>query len=211
MASKSLLDWPRESTISTIFFSLGGLLIDLSAIPVSRFLSSPTGLSARFLTPLLSGTLLRVSNGASAIESKPLKAVALLSLFYVFGVFVLSAIMSVTAQLMGNKTGYKNKEPRLIKRHLTGLPHRMVATHEALYDIFPAYALAAALFASSVSASDRLTPAGSTALNALVLHVFLKLFVFAPAYVLDVDLVRTCSHVTALGAILNAFWDVAVA
>jgi hypothetical protein len=29
-------------------------------------------------------------------------------------------------------------EPRLNKRNLPpGLPHRMVATHEALYDIFP--------------------------------------------------------------------------
>ncbi|KAJ7932967.1 hypothetical protein B0H13DRAFT_2650624 [Mycena leptocephala] len=93
--------------------------------------------------------------------------------------------MSATAQLMGNKTGYKNKEPRLNKRNLPpGLPHRMVATHEALYDIFPAYAITAAL-----AASTPFPP--SQTINALVLHVFLKLAVFSPAYLLDIDVGRT--------------------
>ncbi|KAJ7248875.1 hypothetical protein B0H12DRAFT_713020 [Mycena haematopus] len=139
-------------------------------------------------------------------------AVALLTLFYVFSVFILSAIMSVTGQLLGNKAGYKNKEPRIAKRTIAnGLPHRMIATHEALYDIFSAYAIAAALFASAFTEPLALSPpSASTALNALVLHVFFKLFVYAPFYLLDVDLGRSYSHMCAVVAVLLAIWGVVV-
>ncbi|KAF8208055.1 hypothetical protein K438DRAFT_1754800 [Mycena galopus ATCC 62051] len=205
-AGKSLMDWPRNFPFPFPFVDLASYM---SGIPVVRFLASPSGFGAKLLTPLLANALRRVSsNSASSIESSPQRAVALLTLFYVFFVYILSAIMSATAQLLGNKTGYKNKEPRLNKRNLTsGVPHRMVATHEALYDIFPAYAIAAALFASTATP---FSTSASTALNALVLHVFLKLFVFAPAYLLNVDLIRTCSHMCSVAAVLLAIWDVVV-
>jgi hypothetical protein len=125
----------------------------LSAIPVLSFLSSSSGMGARLVTPLLSAALHRVS-GATA-ESNPQKAIVLLTAFYLPSVYIVSAVMSVTGQIIGNKNGYHNKgllplqlllnlqsnnsheEPRHNKRNLSGLPHRMVATHEALYDIFP--------------------------------------------------------------------------
>ncbi|KAJ6510978.1 hypothetical protein C8R45DRAFT_1207760 [Mycena sanguinolenta] len=117
--------------------------------------------------------------------------------------------MSVTGQLLGNMTGYKNKEPRLVKRNITsGLPHRMIATHEALYDIFSAYAIAVALFASSLT--ELSASSTSTTLNALVLHVFFKLCVYTPAYLLNVDLVRSYSHMCAVAAILLAIRNVVV-
>ncbi|KAJ7330366.1 hypothetical protein DFH08DRAFT_312702 [Mycena albidolilacea] len=204
-SGKSPMDWSRESPIPFPFVVLSCYL---SGIPLIRILSSPTGLGGRFLTPLLSSALHSVSDGASSVENNPQKAVALLTVFYVFVVYILSAIMSALAQLLGNKTGYKNKEPRLNKRTVAGgIPHRMVATHEALYDIFPAYAVAAALVASTFTG-----PSASmvTAINALVLHVFLKLFVFAPVYLLGIDPVRTYSHMCAVAAVLVAIWSVVV-
>ncbi|KAF8213980.1 hypothetical protein K438DRAFT_1956081 [Mycena galopus ATCC 62051] len=205
---KSLMDYPQNSSIS---FPIIVLACYLSAIPLLRFLSSPTGFGGRILTPLLSSALKKVSNGASSVESSPQKAVALLTLFYVFVIFILSAIMSAEAQLLGNKTGYKNKEPRLNKRNVTtGLPHRMISTHEALYDIFPAYAVAVALFVSTSTGPLTFSTSASTALNALVLHVVLKLFVFTPSYLLDVDPVRTYSHMCSVAAILVAIWGVVV-
>jgi hypothetical protein len=82
----------------------------LSAIPILLFLSAPSGLGAQFLTPILSTALRRVCN--SSLESSPQKAIALLTAFYMFALYVCSAVMSATAQLMGNKTGYKNKGTR---------------------------------------------------------------------------------------------------
>ncbi|KAJ6453945.1 hypothetical protein C8R45DRAFT_1192366, partial [Mycena sanguinolenta] len=181
----------------------------LSTIPVLNFLSSPTGPVSQVLTPLLSNALHRASKGMSSIEESPQRAVALLTLFYMFAVFILSAIMSVMGQLLGNEEGYKNKEPRMNKRTVSkGLPHRMIATHEALYDTFPVYTIAAALFVSVQFTHS--TPSASISLNALILHVFLKLFVFAPCYLLDLDLVRSYSHMCAVVAALLAIWDVVV-
>ncbi|KAJ7932965.1 hypothetical protein B0H13DRAFT_1856575 [Mycena leptocephala] len=196
---KSPFDWPQSAPI---VFPIVVVSSYLSAIPILLFLSSPSGLGAQFLAPILSTALRRVSN--SNLESSPQKAIALLTVFYMFALYVCSAVMSATAQLMGNKTGYKNKEPRLNKRNLPpGLPHRMVATHEALYDIFPAYAITAALAASSPF------PPSQT-INALVLHVFLKLAVFSPAYLLDIDVVRTYSHMCSVAALLVGVWGVVV-
>ncbi|KAF7340712.1 Membrane protein [Mycena sanguinolenta] len=206
-SGKSLFDWPQSASPAP--FPLLIFSGYLSTIPVINFLSSPTGPVSQVLTPLLSSALHCASNGVSSIEQSPQKAVALLTLFYVFVVFILSAIMSVTGQLLGNEEGYKNKEPRMNKRGVSnGLPHRMIATHEALYDIFPVYAIAAALFITMPSTQS--TPSASTSLNALILHVFLKLFVYAPCYLLDIDLARSYSHMCAVTAVLLAIWVVVV-
>ncbi|KAF8146386.1 hypothetical protein K438DRAFT_2028277 [Mycena galopus ATCC 62051] len=205
----SPMDLPQSYAVPFPFIVLSGYL---GVIPLVNVLSAPTGFGGRVLTPLLSSALQRVSNGASSIEGSPQKALALLTLFYVFVVFILSAIMSAQAQMLGNKTGYKNGEPRMTKRSITsGLPHRMIATHEALYDIFPAYAVAAAaLFASTSTAPSTLSTSTVTALNALVLHVFFKLFVYAPAYLLNIDPIRTFSHMCSMAAVLLAIWSVVV-
>lgn len=75
-----------------------------------------------------------------------------------------------------------------------------------------AYAVTAALVALSLS-SGKSTGTSTTAetyipVNALVLHVFFKLGVYVPAYLLDVDLVRSISHMTSIGALLVALWTV---
>ncbi|KAF8196264.1 hypothetical protein K438DRAFT_1825912 [Mycena galopus ATCC 62051] len=205
-AGKSLLDWSRNYPI--IPFPLGILAAFLSALPVVQFLSSPTGLGGRVLTPLLSTALQSLSGGASSVETSPQRAVALLTLFYVFVIFALTAIMSLTGQLLGSKMGYKNKEPRLNKRTVTsGVPHRMIAAHEALLEILPAYVVAAALFTSTCTTSLS-SSTSETALNALVFHVFLKVFVFTPAYLLNVDSLRSYSHMSSVVAVLLAIWGV---
>ncbi|KAJ6535123.1 hypothetical protein B0H19DRAFT_1185026 [Mycena capillaripes] len=207
--AKSLFDWPRSNT-TAIVFPIFVLSSYISAIPLISFLAAPSGPGATFLTPLLSHALRRVSNDASTLETDPRKAIALLTVFYMFTLYVCSAVMSATAQLLGNKVGYKNREPRLNKRNLpAGLPNRMVATHEALYDIFPAYAITAAL-ASSSSLPPSLSPSTAKVINALVLHVFIKLAIFSPAYLFDVDTVRSYSHMCAVAALLVGTWGVVV-
>ncbi|KAJ7758035.1 hypothetical protein B0H16DRAFT_1822825 [Mycena metata] len=134
-AGKSLFDFPQSSYT---VFPLLTLLSYFSPIPILVVLSAPSGIAAQFLTPLLAVALRKVSHGATTLEDSPQKAIVLLTGFYMVLVCILSATMSSTGQLLGNKTGYKNKEPRANKRSIsTGLPHRMIATHEALYDIFP--------------------------------------------------------------------------
>ncbi|KAJ7482733.1 hypothetical protein FB451DRAFT_1170593 [Mycena latifolia] len=176
----SLLDFPQSSYVIFPFWFLAS---SSSTIPLAFFLSVPSGLSAKLLIPLLSKTLFKVSNGVSTVEGNPREAIVLLTAVYMTSVYFISAGMSIYGQLLGNKAGYKNKEPRLNKRNLpSGLPHRMVSTHEALYDIFPAYGVTAALLAVSMSPNSTLLP-----INALALHVFLRLAVYWPAYLLNLD------------------------
>lgn len=41
-------------------------------------------------------------------------------------------------------------------------------------------------------------------LNALALHIFIRVCIYAPAYALDTDLVRTLSHMSSISALLVA-------
>ncbi|KAJ7248874.1 hypothetical protein B0H12DRAFT_1123151 [Mycena haematopus] len=207
---KSLFDRPHSS--SPLLFSFLLVLGYISTIPILNFLSSPTGLVSQVLTPLLSIALHCVSNGTLSMERNPDKAVALLTLFYASAVFILSAIVSVSGQLLGTEEGYKNKEPRIVKRTIpSGFPHRMIATHEALCETFPVFAISAALLFSAFTGSSTLSaPSVSTSLNALVLHVFLKLFVYTPAYLFDFDLVRSNAHMHASVVAMLSIWCIVV-
>ncbi|KAJ7482706.1 hypothetical protein FB451DRAFT_1442330 [Mycena latifolia] len=210
-----LFDFPQDSYI---FFPLATLGSYISPIPILSFLSAPSGLGARLVTPLLSNTLLKVLSGASAAENSPQKAIMLLTAFYMTSVYIISAGMSSYGQLLGNKAGYRNKEPHFNKRNLpSGLPHRMVATHDDIpWSVSPqyctffanrgsliAYAATAALLAASMT-----TKSSSIPINALVLHVFFKLVVYWPAYLLDLDMIRSSSDMCSISALLVGLWSV---
>jgi len=103
---------------------------------------------------------------------------------------------------MGNEYGYDNKAPRLAKLSLSGLPHRMVASHQNLLEIFPLYALAAGLTATlDVSPSVY-----RQNLNLLLLHVFCKTVIYIPAYLFNQDLIRSSAHFVGIGALLGNLW-----
>ncbi|KAJ7040569.1 hypothetical protein C8F04DRAFT_1391708 [Mycena alexandri] len=200
-ARQSLFDFPQSSYIA---FPVLTLLSYFSPFPILIALSAPSGIAAKFLTPLLAVALRKVSHGATTLEDSPQKAIVLLTGFYMVLVYIFSATMSGTGQLLGNKTGYQNKEPRASKRSVSsGLPHRMIATHEALYDIFPAYAVTAALVVASLTSKS-----STVSINGLVLHVFFKIAVYSPAYLFDVDIVRSYSHMCSISALLVALWSV---
>lgn len=85
----------------------------LSPIPVlNKWVIGPSDFASKYLTPILWSSLSRVtgvvSDGTSSRNSY-LQAIALLTLFYIFIVYILTGLMSSTAQLIGNKAGYKNK------------------------------------------------------------------------------------------------------
>ncbi|KAJ7482721.1 hypothetical protein FB451DRAFT_1170582 [Mycena latifolia] len=248
-------------------------------VPFSKILIS----CARLVTPLLSNALLKVSSGASLAENSPQKAIMLLTAFYMTSVYIVSAGMSSYGQLLGNKAGYRNKEPRFNKRNLpSGLPRgrcqgpvRKIGSNpnrtelnakfrvwgaifaervrtpnrksylgtrfrfkagafpepnarfrfgvrakwartEPNFDntrpaishgrntrrtlrYFPAYAATAALLAASMT-----TKSTSVPINALVLHVFFKLAVYWPAYLLDLDMIRSSSDMCSISALLKA-------
>jgi len=126
------------------------------------------------------------------------------SLFYAFVAYAFTPAVSVVGVALGSDYGYSNKEPRHAKVSLAGLPHRMTASHQNLLEIFPVYALAAALTLSAEITPG--SPVYDQLVNLLVLHVFLKTFIYLPSYICDLHLVRSLAHFVAIGALLSNLW-----
>lgn len=125
-----------------------------------------------------------------------------LSALYTFWTFGGSGAVSAAGQAMGRADGLDNKHPRKHIHNLSGLPLRMRSAHYGLLENFPAFALAAAL-------TQLLAPNNREIINLLGFHVLVKLFVYYPAYLLDIDLPRTLAHVTSISAVINVCWRLA--
>ncbi|EGO05353.1 hypothetical protein SERLA73DRAFT_174469 [Serpula lacrymans var. lacrymans S7.3] len=126
-----------------------------------------------------------------------------MSLLYYVCVYVVSSVLSATAQIATSPFPYNNVEPRKHKRNMPpGLAHRTVSTHEALYDFFPAYSITAIFTAWCISPSE---PISSPVLSALALHIFVKLAIWAPAYLLRAHALRGAAHIVANDALILAF------
>ncbi|KAK5078630.1 hypothetical protein LTS08_006404 [Lithohypha guttulata] len=82
---------------------------------------------------------------------------------------------------------------------MSGLPLRMMSAHYGLLENFPAFAVAAAL-------TQVLAPNNREVLNLLGFHVFMKLFVFYPAYLFNVVPARTFAHISSIAAVINVCW-----
>jgi uncharacterized MAPEG superfamily protein len=85
---------------------------------------------------------------------------------------------------------------------MIGLPLRMRSAHYNLMEIFPGFALSAAL-------AQTLAPKNQQVLKLLGLHVLLKCFAYYPFYLLKMGAPRTLSHVFATGASINVAWRLA--
>jgi len=100
--------------------------------------------------------------------------------------------------------GYQNKEPRSGRGRLTGVGMRMVATHHNMIETFPVFALTVA----AIAACAPPTSTNDVLLTYTLFHVFLKTLVYIPAYVYDIDVLRSTSHGLAVGSSVCAIWNV---
>ena len=66
-------------------------------------------------------------------------------------------------------------------------------------EIFPAFALSAGLVTT-------LAPANQQLVNLLGLHVLVKLFVFWPSYLADIDALRGPAHLLSIGSLVTVAW-----
>ncbi|KAG8929357.1 hypothetical protein FRC02_005703 [Tulasnella sp. 418] len=197
----SLLDYDSSKTSITV--SVAGAYLAL--IPVASKICAKGSLAERMLVPAFRLGC-NVFLGQSGSDSDPREGMRLLVFATGFSALIAYAItpaLSVCGQSMIGK-GYKNKEPRSGKLNLKGKARRLVSTHENLLETFPVLAIAAAFSAA-------LAPPTSTSdplLTRILLHVFLKSFIYIPAYVFNVDLLRTASHNLAIGSAVGAVWEV---
>lgn len=105
---------------------------------------------------------------------------------------------------MGRKEGLDLSHPRKFVNQLSGLPLRLFSAHYGLMENFSAFALAAAL-------AQYLAPNDREVINLIGYSALIKLFLYYPAYIFDIGLPRTFSHISANAAVINVLWRLAAA
>lgn len=125
-----------------------------------------------------------------------------LSALYVFWTFGGSGAVSAAGQAMAREEGLDNNHPRKYIHSLDGLPLRMRSAHYGLLENFPAYAISAAL-------AQLIAPNNREIINLLGFHVFVKLFIYYPCYLLNIGLPRTFAHISSIAAMINVCWRLA--
>ncbi|RKP10253.1 hypothetical protein THASP1DRAFT_27981 [Thamnocephalis sphaerospora] len=148
-------------------------------------------LTVHLQTTTLVRSLSRMLSGNP--EHVPFVALGLVFLLTYTG----SSFVSVVANAAGTAGGLDNKAPRLGRAHLRGWAHRAVAAHQNLLEGFPGFA--AAVFAAFL----RGAPNSYTA-SLATLHLLARC-VYYPAYVLNLDQVRTGSYGVSLAASVLLF------
>ncbi|TVY62930.1 hypothetical protein LSUE1_G007632 [Lachnellula suecica] len=192
MSSNSLFDGVENP--NGFFLAAFGPVF-LAAIPLTSYITAPNS----FVQSAVE-TLLALIPGSNSIA--PDRVIPALSAVYIFWTFAATGAASAAALGAGNKGALDNNHPRQHINSLRGLPLRMRSAHYNILEMFPGFALAAAL--AQVTA-----PANQNVINLLGLHVLLKTVVYYPAYVFDIAPLRSLAHVGATASVINVAWKLA--
>lgn len=177
-------------------------------IYVSLTLAAEYAARLRFVTPLMNAVMYPLLWPLTGFDASytgvPLnREIASLSLFYVLIAWGATVTMSIMGQCMGNSEGYQNKEPRLNKISLRGLPHRLTALHANLLETFPVFVICAVF-------TYMMEPFNPHLIELLSIHVFAKILLYIPFYAADLDLLRSSSHTLAIGACIRILTIIAL-
>ena len=154
----------------------GGIF--LAAIPLTSWVAQPNGMLEKAVNGVCSSVAFLSSAGSTSKVSQGGK-IAALSALYITMTYALSGAGSAAGVDAGNKEGRDNAHPRKQVKNLEGLPLRLHSAHYNLMEMFPGFALSAAL-------TQALAPGDQQLINLLGLHVLSKVFLYVKQYVTDV-------------------------
>lgn len=141
----------------------------LAFIPVTSWLTQSGGVLEKGVDAIIGSVGLLASAGASSSIAQGGKIAALAAL-YATMTYALTGAASSSAQAAGLRGGLDKNHPRANTKQLTGLPLRMHSAHYNLMEMFPGWAIAAAL-------AQTISPGDQHIINLLGLHVISKVFV----------------------------------
>ncbi|KAF2169698.1 hypothetical protein M409DRAFT_52211 [Zasmidium cellare ATCC 36951] len=174
-------------------FAFGGLF--LAAVPVTSWIAQPNGLLEKAVNGVVSSVAFLGSAGSTSSVAQTGK-IAALGALYVTVTYAISGAGSAAGADAGNEGGRDNNHPRAQTQNLKGLPLRLHSAHYNLMEMFPGWAISAAL-------AQAMAPGDQTLINLLGLHVLSKVFVYYPSYLFNIGLPRTLSHVVATASVIN--------
>ncbi|KAM0749462.1 hypothetical protein T439DRAFT_327152 [Meredithblackwellia eburnea MCA 4105] len=191
MKENSEVPKPKPSLLDLPKGALTGYFVPamyLGTAPVTAFLASKPA-ATRILTNIF-----------NSFSIKADKRIVALGFAMFLAAYPFSGGCSIVGQSLGPQQMYANREPRTAQRLLTGLGRRLVSTHHNLLETFPSFVFAAGCVQYFAPNSDYL-------INLLAIHVFLKSVVFPVAYIGDMDVLRTVSHMSSIGAVAAILWE----
>jgi len=167
----------------------------LAVVPLTSYMTAPGGVLQSFIEAAV-----RLVPGTANIPTD--RVLPALSALYIFVTFCATGALSAAGQAMSRKEGFDNNHPRKHVNSLTGLPLRMRSAHYNMMEMFPGFALAAAL-------TQTLAPGNQQLINLLGLHVLSKVFLYCPMYLLDIAPPRSIAHMLATASVINVCWKLA--
>ncbi|USW58934.1 Putative membrane-associated, eicosanoid/glutathione metabolism (MAPEG) protein [Septoria linicola] len=182
-----------EDPAGLAMFGFGGLF--LAAIPLTSWITQPNSIIEKAVNGVVGTVGFLASAGSSSAVPQTGKIAALAGL-YVTVTYALSGAGSAAGVAAGNKEGRDNLHPRAQVKNLRGLPLRLHSAHYHLMEMFPGFAISAAL-------AQAMAPGDQTLINLLGLHVIAKCFIHYPSYVFNLGTPRTLSHVVATASVIN--------
>lgn len=148
-------------------FGFGGLF--LAAIPLTSWITQPNSLVEKAVNGVISTIAFVGSAGSTSVVPQTGK-IAALGALYITMTYAISGAGSAAGVDAGNKEGRDNNHPRAQVKNLRGLPLRLHSAHYHLMEMFPGFAMSAAL-------AQTMAPGDQTLINLLGLHVIAKCFV----------------------------------
>ncbi|KAF9515649.1 hypothetical protein BS47DRAFT_1381446 [Hydnum rufescens UP504] len=174
-------------------FLLVFILVYVLLMPVASALTRPTGYFSLFLDQVYGPR-----------DTQSILMVVGLAAFHTYS---FSAVVSVYGQ-SSHPGGYQVRSPRLVKSQLRGLPHRLVATHEALMDVFPLLGTTAAFVLATHSLAKNTTGSPSvTLIDGLFLYAFVKHILYYIVYLADIPDLRSPLHTFSVSALLSVLYE----
>lgn len=140
----------------------------LAAVPLTSWIASPNGILEKAVNGVAHSVCWLGTAGSSSRVAQTGK-IAALSTLYMAVTYAFSGAASAAGVDAGNEEGRDNKEPRKQVASLKGLPLRLYSAHYNLMEMFPGFALTAAL-------AQAMAPGDQGLINLLGLHVIAKVF-----------------------------------
>ncbi|KAK5126277.1 hypothetical protein LTR85_010513 [Meristemomyces frigidus] len=167
----------------------------LAAVPLTSWVAQPAGLVEKAVNGLCHSIAYIGTAGATGNVSQTGKLAAL-STLYIAMTYAFSGAGSAAGSEAGLEEGRDNNHPRSQVQNLKGLPLRLYSAHYQMLEMFPGFALSAAL-------AQTMAPGDQTLINLLGLHVISKVFVHYPAYLFNLGTPRTLAHIVATASVIN--------
>ena len=193
----------------------GGLLF-AAFVPVTSLVAKEGGLFQSTLS-----SILQAVPGLGNIQAD--RIIPAMSAFYIFTTFGATGAASGAGVAAAHEKGldmyceplirlcmdtYMNAnasvrpDPRTQVNNLKGLPYRLRSAHYNMMEMFPGFALAAAL-------TQALAPTNQLLINLLGMHVLAKTAVYWPVYIMNLSIPRSLAHLFATSAVINVAWQLA--